>query len=163
VIGVGIVAFAFRRLAERAPDWLPRGRTLGVAVTLPLVALMLVAVVLPVRASRSNQHNPGFAHSLLDGARQSLAAGDVKSAEDRVVQASFADPGNPDLDNVREQIVVARVQQMLDEQSRKQGLYDRAERAYRGGQTRLAIQLMSQVKGFRDADQRLADFRAGRH
>jgi hypothetical protein len=78
------------------------------------------------------------------------------------MQASFADPGNPDLANVRQQIVVVRMQQMLDEQSRREGLYARAERAYRTGKTRLAIRLMSQVNGFRDADQRLADFRAGR-
>ena len=162
-VGVALVVLRFHWLAERAPGWLPRGRTLGAAVALPFIVLMFVVAVLPIRAHRSAPHdNPGFATSLLQGARESLKSGDVKTAEDRVVQASFADPNNPDLPNVRDDLVVTRVQQLLDEQNRRQSVYDSAERAYRAGDRRRAIRLMASLKGFRDAQQRVAAFRAGR-
>lgn len=161
--GTAIAAFAFAALDRRAPDWLPRGRSLGAAVALPLVIVVFFAAVVPIRASRMAHHdNPVFAAALLEGARQSLQVHDVRSAEDRVVQATFADPGNPDLANVRSEVLAARIQQMLDEQSHSEGVYARAERAYRAGRRRDAIVLMEQIKGFRDADQRLADYRAGR-
>lgn len=163
LVGTALAAFAFGALDRRAPAWLPRGRTLGAAVAVPLVVAMFFAAVVPIRASRAAHHdNPAFAAALLQGAREALKVKDVDRAEDRVVQASFADPDDPDLDNVRSDVLAARIQAMLDEQARKEGIYARAERAYRAGRRGQAVALMAQIKGFRDADARLADYRAGR-
>jgi hypothetical protein len=159
-IGVFIVARAWPWLDEHAPRAIPRGRTLGALTALVLVAVAGLAVVFPVHESgKDSSGNPAYALSLLQGARESLAAGDLKTAQNRVTQATYADPGNPAIDDVRQQVTIARFKELLDEQARKEGVFDEAERAYAHGDTAKAIKLMSSIKGFRNADERLAVYR----
>jgi hypothetical protein len=158
-LGVALVAWRFDWLDQRAPRIVPRGRTLGaLAAGLPVVVMGL-AVVLPIRESRRDDGDRAKAESLLQGARQSLAAGDVNTADDRVQQALRADPTDPQIAILRDQLVVARVQNLLAEQNRKAGVFDEAERAFRRGDVARAIKLMASIPGYRNADARLAAYK----
>ena len=158
--GVLLVSKGWDWLDEHAPDLIPRGRTLGALTAFVPVLIAGLAVVLPVHEAGKEKHgNPGLAASLLQGARESLAAGDPKTAQDRVQQARLADPGNPAIDDVRDEVTVAQVRKLLDEQARKEGVFDEAERAYAAGDVKRAIRLMASIKGFRNADARLSAYR----
>src|SRR4051794_21808538 len=146
-IGVLVVARAWPWLDDHAPRAIPRGRTLGGLTALVPVVLAGLAVVLPIHQSaKGDSGNPAYALSLLQGARDSLAAGDLKTAQNRVTQATYADPGNPAIDDVRQEVTLARFKALLDEQARKEGVFDEAERAYGRGDTAKAIKLMSSIK-----------------
>jgi hypothetical protein len=158
-IGVAAVAYRFAWLDERLPQGVPRGRTLGALTTLVPVLLIFLAVVLPIRQGRINDGDPARAAQLVAQARAAIEHGDIGAAQQNVTAAATADPGNPIVDEARGEVIAGRVQKLLDEQNRKEGVFDEAERAFDRGDVRGAIRLMSSIRGFRNADQRLAAYR----
>jgi len=162
-LGVALVALRFEWLDRVVPSGVPRGRTLGGLVAAALAIVVALPVILPVRAARVKEGGSSAAAGLLTGVYQAIAAGHVSDAQQLFERAAASDPHATGLADARARLTVAHVQELLDEQARREGVFDEAERAFRRGSVKRAIRLMSSIKGFRNADQRLAAYRTAGH
>ncbi len=146
---------------RRIPEAFPRGRLLGASLMGALVILVGVAVILPIRVTRRGAGKPhsSQASTYVIRADASIRAHNLNAAEIQIGLADAIDPTVQGINDVRGRLVVARVRQLLADEDRRAGVFNEAEIAFQTGDTARAIGLMSSIRGFRDADDRLAAYR----
>jgi hypothetical protein len=159
-IGLAVLIWRFDWLDHTVPAFVPRGRLLGLLVTVPLCAIMFLAAVEPLRASGRDDHRRALAARLVGFADAAIDNGQLKEAQQFLFKAEAQDPDLPTIADVRAHLVTATVQAQLDDFARKEGTFDQAERAFEAGHTARAIALMSSLGDFRDAPERVRAFRA---
>jgi thioredoxin-like negative regulator of GroEL len=160
VLAMVLVAWRFDDLRRWAPPVVPRGRLLGALAAAALMVLAGLAVVLPIRVSRTNGGDAGKAQALVASADQLVTAGRFADAKGLLFQAQQLDSHPKGIDDVRAHMVVAQVQAALADQNRKDGIYDQAQRAAAAKQYARAIKLGRSIRGFRDIDQLVRAYRA---
>jgi len=148
-------------VARLVPRWVPRGRALGVAVALPALLAAACLLAFPLWLARSSGGgDEAAATARLREATANIQAGNLTAAQSLLGQAERLAPDVPDLEAVRAELVVARVAALLSERDRQAGVFDEAERAAARGDHDRAIALMTSVRGFRNAEERLRAYRA---
>jgi hypothetical protein len=160
VIGVTLLLWRFDWLESTVPASVPRGRLLGLLVTVPLSLIVFLAVVEPMRASGRSDHRRVLAERLVGYADAAIDKGQLRQAQEFLFKAEAQKPDLPTIADVRAHLITSTVQAQLDDFARKEGTYDQAERAFRSGNVARAIALMSSLGGFRDAPERVRAFRA---
>jgi hypothetical protein len=146
-------------LDRALPSFVPRGHLLGVLVVAPLILVAGLAVVLPVRAHRTHVGQVAAAQTILQAARDAVARNDFTAAYAYLDVAASRPLNQGVVADVRAQAMAAQVQASLDEQNRKQGIFDQADIAERRGRLRAALKLFRSIPGFRDADLRAKDLK----
>jgi hypothetical protein len=159
-VGCVIVAARFPWLDTTMPRVVPRGRLLGALVAAASGLVIGLATILPIRASREDEGRRSAAAGLIHQVYLSLERADTDAAQRLFNQAAAADPNAAGLHDARARLTVAHVQELLEEHARREGVFDEAERAFRARRLGRAIRLMSSIRGFRNADQRLAAYRS---
>jgi hypothetical protein len=159
-IGVAVLIWRFDWLDSVVPRSVPRGRLLGLLVTVPLSVIVFLAVVEPLRASGASDHKRALAVRLVGFADAAIDKGQLQQARDFLFKAEAQKPDLPTIADVRAHLITATVQAQLDDFARKEGTYDQAERAFQSGDVAKAITLMSSLGGFRDAPERVRAFKA---
>jgi uncharacterized membrane protein len=159
-IGLAVLIWRFEWLDGTVPAWVPRGRLLGLLVTVPLSVVAFLAAVEPLRASGRDDHKRALAARLVGFADAAIDKGQLQSAQQFLFKAEAQDPGLPTIADVRAHLITATVKAQLDDFARKEGTFDQAERAFQAGDTARAIALMSSLGDFRDAPERLRAIRA---
>jgi hypothetical protein len=157
--GVALAASAPPRLGRVLPSWLPRGRLAGVALSGAFVLLAAVAVVLPLRASYRDDASSTATRALIDQAAAALKAGDLDQAWMRLGQARPSDADVGALEALRRELVVAQANVAVEDALAKQSVYARALALRAEGRTREALRLLTDLRGFRDVDARIARYR----
>jgi hypothetical protein len=159
-IGLLVLIWRFDWLDRTVPAPVPRGRLLGLLVTVPLSAIVFLAAVEPLRASGRGDHKRALAARLVGFADAAIDKGQLNDARQFLFKAEAQDPDLPTIADVRAHLITATVQAQLADFARKEGTFDQAERAFRAGNVARAISLMASLGDFRDAPERLRAFRA---
>jgi hypothetical protein len=159
-IGLLVLIWRFDWLDRTVPAPVPRGRLLGLLVTVPLSAIVFLAAVEPLRASGRGDHKRALAARFVGFADAAIDRGQLNDARQFLFKAEAQDPDLPTIADVRAHLITATVQAQLDDFARKEGTFDQAERAFHAGNVAKAIALMTSLGDFRDAPERLRAFRA---
>jgi hypothetical protein len=159
-IGLAVLIWRFDWLDSVVPASVPRGRLLGLLVTVPLSVIVFLAVVEPLRGSGRSDHKRALAARLVGFADQAIDKGQLREAQEFLFKAEVQKPDLPTIADVRAHLITATVQAQLDELARKEGTYDQAERAFQAGHVARAIALMGSLGDFRDAPDRVRAFRS---
>jgi hypothetical protein len=160
VIGFAVLIWRFDWLDRTVPASVPRGRLLGLLVTVPLSAIVFLAAVEPLRASRRDDHKRALAARFVGFADAAIDQGRLSDAQQFLFKAENQDPGLPTIADVRAHLTTATVQAQLEDFAHKEGMFDQAERAFGAGDVARAIALMRSLGDFRDAPERLRAFLA---
>jgi hypothetical protein len=159
-VGLAILIWGFDWLDRTVPASVPRGRLLGLLVTVPLCVIVFLAAVEPLRSSNRGDHKRALAARLVGFADAAIDRGRLQDAQQFLFKAEAQDPGLPTIADVRAHLITATVQAQLQEFARKEGTFDEAERAFRAGHIARAIALMGSLGDFRNAPERVRAFRA---
>jgi hypothetical protein len=159
-VGLAVLIWGFDWLDRTVPISVPRGRLLGLLVTVPLSVIVFLAAVEPLRSAGRSDHKRALAARLVGFADAAVDEGRLNDAQQFLFKAEAQDPDLPTIADVRAHLITATVQAQLEDFAHKEGTFDQAERAFQAGNVARAIALMRSLGDFRDAPERLRAFRA---